>query len=495
MIIQKEIQGREIFEHKSHLQPQPLLAFVVLLLVFLISGCAATTHEVKTPLSVPDSFSESGYASLSDQWWLSFEDPVLNGLIDHALMNNFNLKTAWARLNQAEAVAEKAGAGLFPALDAEMKHQRNRAREDGETRNTHSSSLGFAARYEVDLWGRIRSSRDAVAFAAQASAEDLMATALTLSAQVTSIWYQLVEQYGQLDVLGEQIETNKKVLEIVTLQVRTGQTGISDMLQQQQLIEFNQGEQDLTLARVSVLEHQLAILLGYPPGKNLAPRVAAFTDLPSLPQLGVPVELIQNRPDIRSSFFRVKAANSELAAAIADRFPQLSLTAGVYTTGVNTSDLFSNWLATLAANLIGPLIDGGLRRAEVDRSRAVATEALNAYGQTILEALGEVENALVQEERQRNFIVSIERQLTLAEHVVERLQERFFQGSVDYLRVLDALLSLQKLQRNQMTARKNLVQYRIDLCLALGSGWNLQPPTEENSPAEPERYSKAIQKK
>ncbi|MBW2605130.1 MAG: TolC family protein [Deltaproteobacteria bacterium] len=454
---------------------------ILLVLATLTFGCSPAIHEFKAPLAVPARFSEAGTSPLPGKWWESFEDPVLSGLIDQALANNFSLKTAWDRLSQAEALARSAGADLFPALDAEAENSRNRFREDGQTSEGHSYSLGLAASYELDLWGRIRSSRDAAAFEAKAGREDLRTAALTLSAQVAGTWYQLVEQYGQLDMLAAQIVTNKQVLELVTLQFRTGQVGIADMLQQRQLVESNQGEKTQAAAQVKVLEHQLAILLGFSPLQSVAPRVSRLLNLPLMPQTGLPAELIKRRPDIRSAYFSVQAADRDLAAAIADRFPRLSLTAGVDTSSVHTRDLFDNWLATLAANLVSPIIDGGLRKAEVDRTRAVASEALNTYGQTILNALGEVEDALVQEQRQRDFITSLDKQLTLAGQVVERVRDRYVQGTMDYQRVLDALLSQQDLQRSHLTARRYLVQYRIDLCRALGSGWALER-LEESQP-------------
>ena len=193
--------------------------------------------------------------------------------------------------------------------------------------------------------------------------------------------------------------------------------------------------------------------------------------------------MIQRRPDIRSAYYAVLATDSDLAAAIADRFPSLSLTAGVDTSGAHTRDLFNNWLATIAANLVAPIIDGGLRKAEVDRTRAVASEALHTYGQTILDALGEVEDALVQEQRQRDYIASIDKQLTLAGQVIESVRDRYLQGTVDYQRVLDALLSHQELQRSHLTAKRDLVQYRIDLCRALGTGWTLDRPEENQADA------------
>jgi len=246
------------------------------------------------------------------------------------------------------------------------------------------------------------------------------------------------------------------------------------MLQQKQLVESNRGEKAQAEARAKVLEHQLSILLGVPPQETVAPRVAALLKLPPMPKTGLPAELIRRRPDIRSAYYGVQAADSDLAAAIANRFPRLSLTAQVDTSVEHTRALFDNWLATLAANLVAPVIDGGLRKAEVDRTRAVAAEKLHAYGQTVLEALGEVEDALVQEQRQREVITSLDCQLTLAGQVVQRLRDRYIQGTVDYQRVLDALLTHQELQRSLLTASQALVQDRIDLCRAIGGGWTLE---------------------
>ena len=457
----------------GRLRARTILISVV---VTLLAGCSMVNHEIESPVAAPARFSESGTSPLPDKWWESFEDPVLSGLIDQALANNFSLKAAWDRLSQVEAEARIAGAALFPTLDAEAESSRSRFREDGQTSEEHSYSLGLTASYELDLWGRIRSSRDAAEFDAKASQEDLRTAALTLSAEVAGTWYQLVEQYGQLDILSDQIVTNNQVLELVTLQFRTGQVGIADMLQQQQLVESNQGEKAQVVAQVKVLEHQLAILLGHSPLQPVAPKVSKLLRLPAMPQTGLPAELIQRRPDIRSAYYTVLAADSDLAAAIADRFPRLSLTTGVDTSGEHTRDLFDNWLATLAANLVAPIVDGGQRKAEVDRTRAAASEALQIYGQTILDALGEVEDALAQEKHQRDFIDSLDKQLTLAGQVVERVRDRYLQGTVDYQRVLDALLSQQTLQCSLLTAKQNLVQDRIDLCLALGTGWELERP-------------------
>ena len=460
----------------------PLLRLLFLAVPALwILGCGTANHEIKLPVAVPEQFSQSGGSPLPDKWWLSFEDPILNTLMDQALAGNFTLKSAWDRLHQLEALAEMAGADLYPALNGEAGASGTRYRETGQTGEGRGYTLGLVASYEIDLWGRIRSIRDAVLFDARAGAEDLRTAALTLSSQVAVTWYQLVEQHGQWDMLDAQIKTNEQVLELVTLKFRTGQVGIADILQQRQLVESNRGEKVQVAARIKILEQQLAILLGYPPQQAVGPKVFRFPDLAPMPETGLPARLIRCRPDIRSAYYDVRSADSDVAAAIADRFPRLSLTAGLDTSGGHVRDLFDNWLATLAANLVAPIMDGGLRKAEVDRTRAVASEALNNYGQTILEALGEVEGALVREQRRRDFMASLPKQLRLAEQVVERVRDRYVQGTVDYQRVLDALLSQQELQINLLTAQLDLVEDRIDLCRSLGGGWVLTPP-EPNQP-------------
>ncbi len=450
----------------------------------LLSACAPSLQQVKGPVELPERFSASGTEPQRDRWWLSFEDQVLESLIDRALAENLSLLSAWDRLDQAQAVARKAGADLVPSLDAEAIAARSRFRENGRTDDASSYALGLVAGYEVDLWGRIRSSRDAAALDAQASAEDLQAAAITLASQVVSNWYQLVEQYGQLELLDAQIAINEKTLELVTLQFRTGQVGIADVLQQRQLVESNRGEKAQVASSAGVLEHQLAILLGLPPGYAVAERISELATLPALPATGVPAELLQRRPDIRSAWYQVMAADSDVAAAIADRFPRLGLSAQLDTSGGHTSDLFNNWLASLAGNLIGPLIDGGLRKAEVERSRAAASEALHSYGQTVLEALGEVEDALVREHRQHQFIASLDKQLELAEQAIERVRDRYTKGATDYQRVLDAQLSHQQLQRSRLSAERELIEDRIALYRALGGGWQMERHAQTSFTAE-----------
>ena len=462
----------------------------------LLASCAAPRPEVTPLAALPERFSTSGGEVLSDGWWLSFDDPGLHALMDQALAGNFSLRSAWDRLTQAEAIARKSGAALWPSATGTFEARRTRSEVAGRSPEQvlyqSELSLGASASYELDLWGRVRSTRDAAALDALATREELQAAAITLSAQVAATWYALLEQRAQVAVLERQTQANADVLEVITARFRGGQARAADVLRQRQLVESNRGSRVLAEARVTVLEHQLAIVVGQPPGTPVAELGSTLPDLPALPATGVPADLVCHRPDLRQAYFRVRASDQRVAAAVADRFPRIGLGASLNTSGEEWRDLFNNWMGTLAANVVAPLFDAGARKAEADRARAVVSESLNSYHQAVLTALGEVEDALAQERHQHDYIASVDLQLELSRGTLERLRDSYLNGAVNYLDVLQGLVSQQSLERTQLQARRELLQYRIDLCRALGGGWE-GPRPEPATLSRAERHDSTQQ--
>jgi outer membrane protein TolC len=192
------------------------------------------------------------------------------------------------------------------------------------------------------------------------------------------------------------------------------------------------------------------------------------------------LEVLHRRPDVARSLARVEAADRRVAAAVADRLPRLGLSAGISSTAPEIDDVFSDWLASLAANLAGPVIDGGARRAEVARAEAVRSEAINTYRQTMLDAFAETENALAQEQRQRALLESLDRQAGLARQITESLRDRFLGGNEDFLRILTAEVNRQALDRQRLAAHRQLIDYRIGLYRALAGGFPLERPAPAN---------------
>ena len=410
-------------------------------------------------------------------WWTAFEDDRLNALIDRALESSFSLRTAWDRLDQARALAEKAGADLWPNLDGSAGASREVGKVSGFDRTYLTDySLGLAAGYEVDLWGRVRASSDAARLDALSTAEDLQAAAITLTAEVARTWYQLIEQRGHLSLLHEQIETNEKYLDIVTLKFRRGQVSASDVLQQRQLVESTEAERVLAESNIGVLGHQLAVLLGAPPAALEMPMGEELPTLPPLPETGLPVELIRRRPDVSAAELRVHAADQRVAAAMADRFPRLQLSARGGTSSEELGGLLESWLASLAGDLTAPLFDGGLRRAEVERTRAALSEHLNSYGEVVLASLREVEDALMREGKQVEYVASLLEQLRLSRRAMEQTRENYTKGTMDFTRYLTTLLEHQRVQRMYLQARLDLVLFRVGLYRALSGSWPLPRP-------------------
>tara|TARA_R110000868_G_scaffold241497_3_gene496968 strand:- start:757004 stop:758458 length:1455 start_codon:yes stop_codon:yes gene_type:complete len=440
-------------------------------------GCQSATRDFQTPVEVPNTWTQTQDGPvLPEQWWTAFGDSSLNQLIDVALDENFNLRIAWDRLSQATAIARRDGADVSPTLNATGGVSRSRTRTNTGTSYATDWDLGLVASYEVDLWGRIRSTRDAALLDAMAAEEDVHAAAISLTADIASRWFEYAEQSQRIEVIRRQGLNNEDVLEIITAQFRAGQNRAEDVLRQRNLVESSQGDLAVAQRQAETIRLQLLILLGLTPDAQLPIESPVLGDLPQLPSMGLPSTLLQQRPDVRSAYRDVQAADRRAAAAIADRYPSISLSASVGTTGSRASDLFDNWIANLAGNIVQPLLDGGRREAEVDRTRAVTSEAINNYGQTVLTALHEVETALAQERQQLMYAASLERQFETAQKVVERVRDSYLSGQSEYLNVLDAQTSVQQLELQLLEARRVLITYRVDLSRALAGGWSMEAP-------------------
>lgn len=429
----------------------------------LLCGCAFHNAAPVLRRRAPVPFSASGDAEIRDRWWSSFENPALNRQVSRALRSSYTLAAAVDRLRAARALARREASDLWPDLDGVGSIDHTFA--PGRDRSVYT--WGLDAAWQVDLWGQIESRVDAERLRSSAAHTDYYAVALTLSAEVARTWFALVEAHAQLELLSEQIETNRIGLTSMTLRFERGFVRSADVFRQEQLLESTREQVVVVKARIETLEHQLAVLQGglpqtakYDPGSDLP-------SLPPLPKTGLPTELLKRRPDVRRDFLAFLAAERDLAAAISAQYPRLHLTGAVLNIANSANTLFRDWFVSIGSQLIGPLFDGGQRRAEVDRTAAVAQLRLNEYGQTMLAAFREVEDALALERYQRERIELLSTQVELLRRASEQLREQYLIGDADYLDVLSSITSEQRLQRETLTARLDLILIRISLYLAL----------------------------
>ncbi len=439
----------------------------------LLSFAACSTADRSIQLSIESAapFSAGGSGPvLNDQWWVAFEDQGLTAAIGRALEQNFSLTAAYERMRAAQMLALRQSANLLPQLDLLGVAERSEVWRSGDWNSDSSVSVGLAASYELDFWGRLNAQTDAANLRAEASEAFLQSAAISISAEVALAWYRLAAAQEQKLVLLEQVETNRTVLEILDERFKSGQIRAADVLRQRQLIEATLEDVNDSNAQIAVIEHLLAILQGDTPQGGEGYPDAALVKLPPAPLVGLPSELLQRRPDVREALLNIQASNADLAAAVSDRYPRVNLSASVVTSDGEFS-LFDDWLASIAGQIAAPVIDGGARRAEVLRNEALLNQQVADYGQTVLQAFREVEDALALEYHQCIKIAQLETQLELADETYRQLRTQYLNGVADYIEVLDTLTAQQFLARSLVTARLDLIEFRIALHRALAGGF------------------------
>lgn len=443
------------------------------LAILLLSSCASQKTTTELLIEAPDSFSVDGDSLAPDRWWTAFGDSSLNAWVDTAMTSNFTLQSAWQRLIASRAVIVREQAPLFPTLETVVSADRQRFADSGAI--TEELSLGLSTVYEIDLWGRIRSAVEAEQLRADASLFDYQAAAITLSAEVTQNWFELAEAEAQLSLVNEQVETNEQVLSLLRNRFGRGQIQAVDILRQQQLLEATIEQKLNAEERIAILKNRFAVLTGRVPTENIAPNPTLADELPPIPETGVPLELVERRPDVRAAYNQLLAADRDVASAISNQYPRLSLRVNTSTFQNSATSLFEDFALSFAGNLITPIFLGRELQAEVNRTEAVQMELLYNYGQAVLTAFREVEDALIREEKQHQRIESINRQVELAQRAYDQLRVQYLNGAVNYLDVLTALNEVQQLQRDQLSSELDLLQFRIALYRALSGSVNTEP--------------------
>jgi len=211
---------------------------------------------------------------------------------------------------------------------------------------------------------------------------------------------------------------------------------------------------------------------------------SALPELVELPGIGLPADLLAHRPDVRSAGLALASADWSVAEARANRLPSLSLTGTGEYSGAMLTSLFHNWALGLAASVVGPIFDGGHRKAEVEKARGVVDQRIAAYTSTVYTAFKEVEDALVRERWQKEYVSARKAQLEASRRSLREATGRYRQGLDDYLPVLNALLAVQNLEISMADDVTNLLLYRVALHRALGGTWTdelKQPAGQEVS--------------
>jgi len=475
----------------------------LLIVVPLIASCTLGP-DYKRPTTAAsesekflNSEMETGPDSTQDRqlspWWKSFGDPVTSKLVETALENNRDLMAAAARVLEAEAAFSKSDSTIWPHLDYSVSgsHTKNSFVLPGMGRRTVESttySAGLSLSYQLDLFGKLKRNRQAAWASYLGEEANRLTIEHSIIAAVIRSRVAVAQTRDALSIAEEIRDSWKQTLATIERRYNLGLAKAVDLYLARENLASVQATVTSLEASVKTAETGLDILLGRRPGtgSELPRTLPKLPDPGEIPS-GIPIALLDRRPDLIKAEMQLAAATYGIGAALADLYPSLSLTA----TGGTTSDSLNNLLDTdasvysLIGNILGPIFSGGARRASVRAARARADAAAAAYASAVLKALKEVEDALIRDQANRRRIVENTQRLENARAAARISQKRYQRGVEPFLKVLETDRRLRNAEQAMMTARVDLWNNRIDLFLALGGDWS---DTETPTPATPSEY-------
>jgi len=419
-------------------------------LPLLLAACAVTRVDPPPPATPAAQYKEAGdwqraraVEPVPDDWWTLFKDPVLDDLQHRLVIGNETLKSAVAAMASAHAVVEASRTVMWPTLSAGLGASRSGSPGSaaaGNTRNTSNSlSLSATANWEADLWGRLSLASSGAQASLLASADDLAAARLSAQALLAQTYFSLRTADAQLSLLDRSVVAYQRSLDLTQVRYDGGVAARTDVLQAQTQLKSTLAQAADLRAQRAQLEHAIAVLLGVPPSSLGLERNATLPSAPGVPPM-LPATLLERRPDIAAAQRRVSAAYAQMGVAAAAYFPDLSLSAEAGYRGSSLGKLVSapNLLWSLGASLTEAIFDGGQRKLASAQAKAGADQATSAYRQTVLTALQEVEDNLVQAEQLEQEAKWQAEALQAAQKNLEITLDQYRAGTLSYLNVVVA---------------------------------------------------------
>jgi NodT family efflux transporter outer membrane factor (OMF) lipoprotein len=475
---------------------------IALTLSMLVTGCTVGPDYKRPIVPVPKQWSEAtkdihtglpiprSYEALPDQWWKTFNDPVLNRLITDAIAANLDLKQALVRIKEARAQRWVTVAAGLPSLTGKSNVSRrfNNTTATSQTGGTSSAGggfgignqvinifqLGFDAQWELDFFGGERRAIEAADANVDSEIENSRDVLVTLLGEVARNYIELRANQQLIEITRENLNSQQETVRLT--QIRQ-QAGFSSMLEVAQA----QSQSAATEALLPVYEtdakravHALGLLLGREPGA-LALRLSRPAAIPAVAKIAIvelPSELLLRRPDIRHVERQIAAANANVGIATAELYPRVNLAAFLGLQNMRISDftpIGKSW--STASSLTLPIFNWGRINANIKSKKAQFDQAFLTYQSTVLTAFKEVEDALVAYTNEQQRHKSLMQAVAASRLAVQMADERYHRGLTMFLDVLQTQQALFQTQRNLVDSEAQLSSDLVALYKALGGGW------------------------
>ena len=415
-----------------------------------VSGCASVDQALIEPqVSAPPSYAtDLPPSGLEAEWWLGFDDPLLDQLVRDGLAANLDIDAAANRLAAAEALLKAERADRIPTIDGSAQVGAALSNDDEIT-----ATAGLTGLFNPDINGRLAAEVRAAA-ADYAEAEYLVADQRRIvAAAIAGQYVEFVRTEAQLDLLDQSTGLQEQTLRIVTLRFEAGLAANLDVRRAAADLAQTRARRGLVaIARADALT-ALAVLLAEPPGAFALPEPGSDVAIPDYvrgPRVGVPADLLRRRTDILAAEARLANAAANIGIEQADLRPSLTIPGSIGLGNGLLSGLFSDFLLGIAAAIDVPIFDGGRRRAEVDAAEAEARARVAEYRATFLDALGEVETSLVSIEAYRQRNDALREAIEQSETALSQSNALYREGLASLFDVLDA-------QRQLISSRQALI--------------------------------------
>ena len=453
--------------------------------VILFGACAPVGPNHETPaMDLPASFSQGGMKWKRQSpdtlptpraWWKLFRDPTLNSLVDRSLAMNQDLAASAARLRQARAISRQTRTLYFPDVNLGANAERSKTRFRGpgggsNLENSFSVPIDFS--YELDVWGKVRRQVESAGASEGAAQETLNAMRLSVAGEVAQTYWALRAVDANRAMLARTLEIRRKALGLLTKRRDAGSISGLDLARAE--TEVSTAEADrirLDQDRVELV-NALAVLSGAAATGSSIPDRADLPQPPSVPG-SVPSEVLRQRPDIRAAERRVAAANADIGVATAAFYPSFVIPASVGLDSTTMSNLFSasSLVWSLGAGATLPLTSQKYLHAQRDAAVAAHEAASAEYRQTVIESIGEVENALQGTVILQRRQVAQDQALESARKTFDLSVKRFNSGLVSFLDVVDAERTRLDAERAANAIRAERLAISVSLIKALGGEW------------------------